>query len=242
MIPKVNAALLILLAIAIFILRSEITNAPLIIIPWWLLTVILSLAIAIYRPQGFSYPLVKDFGQLYVGGEPYFLYLNASKVLGGYIICCLLLYRADISGLQKPVGYHVISVVAAIATVLLIAIAIFDVGIQFKLVDGIMFFAICNLLFTVIPEEAFYRVLVQNKLAEFLGKQKRARLIAAGLTTLIFALSHSAAIGPEFFLFVLVGSIYTAVYVATGSLLATVATHFGVNIIHFIFLEYPLKI
>lgn len=199
---------------------------------------------AIYRPAGFDYPLLWNPGALYEGGSPYSLYVNLSKAVGGYLVILWLwlgMRRFETNPpAARPIWEQLALVAAGAGSILFIAYAFFGVGFQPKLPEGILYFVLVNLLVTVVSEEAFFRLLLQAQIERFFNSRTVGISIAVAVSSVLFALAHSGATGPVFFLFLFAGFVYAAVYARTRSLLASIATHFGVNIVHITLLEYPL--
>ena len=57
----------------------------------WIVLILLTYGIAVYRPHGFMYPLVWHVPSLYDGGGSFQLYANISKGIGGGVLLFLLL-------------------------------------------------------------------------------------------------------------------------------------------------------
>jgi membrane protease YdiL (CAAX protease family) len=209
-------------------------------------TILAGLCLAIYRPSGFEYPLIWNPGPLYEGGSPFALYVNLSKAVGGYLMIIWLMpelpsqVKALLHAPPARIAMNAMTVVLAISLVLVAAAALFDVGWQTKLPDGILYFVTVNLLVTVVSEEAFFRLLIQRQVMRFFQSKRLGISVGLGFATVLFAIAHSGAKGPLFILFLLAGFVYAAVYARTKSLLASIAAHFGVNFAHILLLEYPL--
>lgn len=200
----------------------------------WVATLLLGFFIAIYRPAGFSYPPIWQFESL----SNFTLYLNSAKAIGGYLVLVWLI-RARA---QSPSLALLPSLLIACAGIALVISAGMGCGLAFapKLPEGFVYFILLNLLVTVVAEEAFFRLLLQNRLVHMMGNSRAAILAALGITALIFALAHTTIIGPAFFLFLFAGFVYGLVYTITKRFSMALVVHFGTNLSHFLLLEYPL--
>ena len=103
-------------------------------------------------------------------------------------------------------------------------------------------FIVCNVFFTVIPEEAFFRGLLQQPLQNRFGKT----LWIIPLMAVLFALVHipPTHIDPIKFYAVigLAGACYAWAYRIRDRIELSIASHTLLNTIHFIFLTYPLAL
>lgn len=230
----------------------------------WFLALLLGFFIAVYRPADYHYLRVWHVASLYGGGAPFSLYINTSKALGGYLVIVWLLNTAARSEgnfvgkvIDEKLGLTATAliVVTGILVTLAYAHGVFGLNWVLKIPDKLWIFILVNLCITVVAEEAFFRLLIQKKMAAmilaaktppsvlfhrvFLGKPT-AQWLSAALATLIFTLTHTASFGATMLLFFVAGGIYSLVYLYTWRFGAAVAAHFGVNLCHIVLLEYPL--
>lgn len=242
--PLINAALLLPFAIGLYYLTTTDGSHRALIAAILVPTVLIGFFVAIFRPKGFSYPLIWNPGALYEGGEPFSLYVNLSKAIGGYLVIIWLRlglrhHRSTLVGERSLLSQMVVALVGA-GAILFTAFAFYGVGWKPKVPDGILYFVVVNLLVTVLSEEAFFRLMLQSQIERFFKNKRLGICVGIVIASLLFALAHAGATGLVFFLFLFAGFIYAAVYAWTRSLLASMATHFGVNIAHILLLEYPL--
>jgi uncharacterized protein len=242
--PALVGALLLPFALGLWSLNNIPHQRLLLLGGALLITVLLGFFMALYRPGGFDYPLLWQPGVLHEGGQPFALYVNLAKALGGYLVIIWLLpglfRRESAPGGVMGGPQSLALVLVGIGGVFLSAYAIFGLSWQPKVPGGIAYFVLVNLLVTVVSEEAFFRLLLQRQIQRFFVNKTVGITVAVLLSATIFALAHTAAVGPMFYLFLLAGLVYALVYVYTGRLTASIATHFGVNMAHILFLEYPL--
>jgi membrane protease YdiL (CAAX protease family) len=241
--PLINAALLFPFVVGLYGLATISDPRRALLAAILLPTMLIGFFIAIFRPKGFSYPLVWNPGVLYEGGEPFSLYVNLSKAIGGYFVVVLLGVGMRGRGSALIDNRSLISqIVLALIGVCAIIFAAFLYGLAWKpkLPDGLLYFVAINLMVTVLSEEAFFRLLVQYQVERFFRNKRVGIYVGIATATLLFALAHAEPAGAAFFLYLFAGFIYATVYAWTRSLLAGIATHFGVNLAHIILLEYPL--
>lgn len=242
MIPTLNVALMPILFMGLYALTElKFPYKPLFGLVYFV-TVVVGFFIAIYRPSEFNYPLVLQAASLYDGGQPYSLFVNTSKAMGGYLVVLMLLNQSNIQSAQRDLPRSLIVTTLIVAFITLVACLVFNVGWEPKIPDGLLIFIAVNLGVTVLAEEAFFRLLIQKQIASFFTHKKMGVWVAAFITTILFTLSHTASIGPAFALYLIAGAGYSFVYAYTNRLSMAIAVHFGVNILHFLLLEYPLSL
>src|SRR6478609_1299474 len=79
-IPAVVALLVIVFSATLLLYQYFLQqNKPAIFYFFWFLAIVLGIGIGLYRPAGFSYPLIFSVSQLHEGGLPMDLYLNLGK-------------------------------------------------------------------------------------------------------------------------------------------------------------------
>lgn len=126
--------------------------------------------------------------------------------------------------------------------ILLLAIAAIALGVV-KPQSHIPPFAtaryLSNLFLVAIPEEAFYRGFIQQRLSNILQKIKGEKILALIFSSLIFTLAHLYwAPSLDVFGFVfLAGLLYGTVYFI-GGIESAILTHFLLNFIHMTFFSY----
>lgn len=248
-VPSANLGLLLLFSLGLYGLRKQTktsssfcTFSPKVLThPLWCITLMLGLAAAIYRPQDFNYPLLWSTESLYENGSSFQLYINLSKAIGGYLI--VVYFARWLAPPSTAMNLRASVILASCGTIalLLICWAGFGIAWQPKLSSGLAFFILVNLLVTVISEEAFFRLLIQKYLTESINNKYLGFGVPVFVATIIFTLAHSTTIGPAFGLYLIAGLIYSLVYAITQRFYIAVAVHFSTNLLHFIFLEYPLQ-
>lgn len=201
----------------------------------WLACILLGFFIALYRPEDFNYPLVHTFDSLH-----FELYANLGKALAGAAVLLWLWPNATPS---KALPFSLLLSFTAALCLIIVAANIFGISWLPKLPKGIAWFLLINLIVTVVAEEAFFRLLLQEQLNKFLATKLRSAKVAAALALIgsatLFALAHMPPLHPLFGLYLLAGLLYAGIYSYTGRVSAAITTHFAVNALHFILLQYP---
>ena len=204
------------------------------------LAIILSVMLASHLIPGFNNWKVVDSVSLTETSLPYSMYLNMDKTLVGLAILGL--------------GFPLIKSLKEWGSVLRSTLPIFLVGLivlasasqafgythwDFKFPDLFFVWALINLIFTCVSEEAFFRGFLQKNLFKILQKYKHGNILSLIIVSILFGLSHFAGGFKYVILSTIAGIVYGYVYQKTQRIEASILCHFGVNTFHFIFLTYP---
>ncbi len=243
-IPHLNVILLIPFVLGLFALTVVKDTKKVLLACALIATSLIGFFMAIYRPVDFNYPLVWNPGVLFEGGQPFSLFVNISKAMGGYLVFLWLCFWNRIADDATRPGMSLwrqcIAVAAGAASILLVANLFFGVDYHPKLPNGLIYFAIVNLLTAAAAEEAFFRLLLQSQIERFFKTKWLGVCVSAVVSAVIFALAHSGPAEVVFWLFLFAGAVYAAVYALTRSILTCISTHFCVNMGHILLLQYPL--
>ncbi len=99
--------------------------------------------------------------------------------------------------------------------------------------------AVVQLFFVIMTEEAFFRGFVQRELSAYLGKVKWGLWMAIGITSVLFGISHFAA-GMAYVLLATVAGVgYGIAFQRSGRIEMSMLAHFAVNTTRFLFFTYP---
>ncbi len=197
---------------------------------------ILSLLFALHKIPGFHNELVfssEHFGQ---SGLPFHLYANLDKALAALAILITFNQTIKWKISVSDAKFITLGLILFFGLCWLIG-ANTDPKFS-KLTFAFIYF---NLFVTCLAEEAFFRLIIQDKLAEYLPGKYSAYL-AIFFTALIFMLAHfHTGIDAEkrLALIFLAGLLYGAVYLHSKSLGSAIYLHFSINLIHFSFFAYP---
>jgi len=205
-----------------------------------ILTGILALALAMHRLPGFSNPQLIANARFSADAIAFTQYANFDKAAVGLILLAFLCRRCGTRGEWRDMLRRTLPVAAVTAVVVLaIAIAVGFVAPQFKLPPYTPIFLITNLLFTCVAEEAFFRGLVQDRLAGALPATRPWQTAVVVFSGALFGLAHLGG-GPVYALLAtLCGVGYAYAYAVTKRIEAPIIVHFAFNAIHFIGFTYP---
>lgn len=204
-------------------------------------TAAIALALALHLLPGFDNPKLFDGITLGPGAAPFTQYLNFDKAAAGLVL--LAAYAPRLKAWREARRALAVTLAAAAGTaaaVLGAALAAGYVGPDFKLLPLTPAFLAANLLFTCIPEEVFFRGLLQERLARLLARWPHWRCwLPVPVSALVFGAAHVAGGDTFVLLATLAGFGYSIAYAVTGRIEAAVLTHFTVNAVHFVGFTYP---
>lgn len=199
---------------------------------------VLALALALHRLPGFNNPFVVDGVRLSETAAPFTQYANFDKGAAGLILLAFFCRRVtSFEGWRRIAVPTAIAIVLTALAVIVYALAADYVRFDPKLPTFAIAFLTVNLLFTCVAEEAFFRGLIQERLAQAVAGPWK--WVAIAVSALLFGLAHFAG-GVEYVVLACIaGAGYAIVYAHTQRIEAAVLTHFGVNAIHFFGFTYP---
>ena len=238
--PSAVAALLVLVALALWMLRLP-RGAM-----YWLafsLLLLLSLALALHRIPGFNNPIVIDGVQFSPDARPSTQHLNFDKGSVGLVLLALLAPKLRRGDDARRLAIETAAAWALTAAVGLgVAAAVGLIHFDLKAPKQAALFLVVNLFFTCVAEEAFFRVMVQDPLRgarpgrpPMEAASSRVRAVAAILVSgLLFGLVHAAGGATLVVMAALAGIGYAAVYGRTSRIEAPIFVHFGLNAILFL--------
>lgn len=205
------------------------------------LAALVALALALHLAPGFQNPKLLASVQVSPDSAPLTQYLNFDKAAAGLILLAVYVpHTSTIAGLKRILGTTVI--VAAATTILVVGLAwaVGYVKADIKFPPYAFAFLATNLFFTCIPEEAFFRGLLQEKLASKVQAwPSYLRWTPVLVSTLLFGLAHAAGDKTFIALATLAGLGYSIAYALTRRIESAVLTHFAVNMVQFIGFSYP---
>ena len=209
-----------------------------------LLAAVISIGLLIHKLPGFHNWLVVNKQHLTSNAAPFTLYLNFDKpFIGIFILVLGFPLLKDPSEFGRMLKLAIPLIIGGVA--IMIIAALFSGLIQWapKFPKIAWFFALENLIFVCIIEEAFWRGFIQNEFFRFFGgKGALGSMGAVFLTAFIFAGLHYFWIAslPFLGLVFLAGLIYGTIYQVTKSLEASILCHWVFNMTHFFFFTYPV--
>lgn len=203
-----------------------------------ILTIGISLGLAIHYFPGFNNPQILKGVKISKDAIPYSLYLNFDKpFIGIFILALGFPLVSDTKEFGRILKIATPLTLAGI--IIMILLGLFSGLLQWdpKLPKIFWFFAIENLIFVCIIEEAFWRGFIQRELFRWFGeKGLLANSGAILLTALFFAALHYFWVSsiPFLALVFVAGIIYGSIFQITKSLEASIFCHWTFNITHFL--------
>ncbi|XOO18765.1 lysostaphin resistance A-like protein [Edwardsiella ictaluri] len=193
--------------------------------------------IALYKHYfpGFHNPLLLDRVSAGPHSAPFTLYANLDKALVPLLLLALYptLLRRPGAASVAPWRWGIL--LLSVPALLLLAVALGGLQIEPHWPAWALLFAIINLLFVSLAEEALFRGYLQQRLGVWLGPW-----IALPISAILFGLDHLSG-GPLFAIFAtLAGIIYGLAWQWSGRLWVATLFHFALNMLHLLFFTYPL--
>jgi membrane protease YdiL (CAAX protease family) len=171
---------------------------------------------------------------------PYSMYFTFDKFLIGLFFLWFGIFTLVQGGKWKPclkTGFWV----GCTAILVLIPLSMHLGFVKFDLKFHELFFlwAINNLLFVCVAEEALFRGLIQKFLMLRFQNMPGGKWLALIITSLLFAAAHFPG-GMRYMALVFVaGLFYGYAFIKTQKLEASILSHFMVNTVHFVAFTYP---
>ncbi|MBN2143021.1 MAG: CPBP family intramembrane metalloprotease [Candidatus Aureabacteria bacterium] len=202
--------------------------------------IILSIAISAHLVPGFNRWQLLDQAVCSERGQPYSLYAHMDKPFVGLFI---LGFGFPLVTDKKEWGSLFRSLLPVFISGLLILISLaclsnyacWDV----KLPAWFFIWMLKNLFFTCVSEEAFFRGFLQKRLTRMLERNPYGPMLSLIAVSILFGLAHVNGGFKYVILAAAAGIFYGYAYQKTQRIEAAILCHFGVNLVHFIFLTYP---
>lgn len=208
------------------------------------LTVILSLLVlpfVLHLVPGFHNPTLAKRVVLSAHSTPYTLYLNFDKTAVGLLLVAfvcrpsMLTLGTIASGFRRTGWIMTLNIAVAFVLSWILGYVAWEP-------KGTSFFfawALVNLCFVCLSEEAFFRGLIQTQLTSCFQGRRYGSGVALGISSLLFGLAHVAG-GPSYVILATIAGLgYGMVYQRSGRLEFSIAAHFLLNAIHFLLFTYP---
>ncbi len=210
---------------------------------WTALAALVALALATHRMPGFSAALVAEQVRLSADSATMTLVANFDKGAAGLILLVYFCRRIRNAAEWPAVAGIGVGIGAATAAVVIPLVASTG-AVRFdpKLPAVAPAWLASNLFLTSLMEEAFFRGLLQERMARALASRARWRYLPIVVPSLLFGLVHFVG-GPLLVAFAaLAGVGYGMAYAMTGRVEAAVLAHFTLNSIHFFGFTYPYAV
>ncbi|MGY3942246.1 CPBP family intramembrane glutamic endopeptidase [Aeromonas tecta] len=197
------------------------------------LVLLWAIALTLHLVPGFDNPKVLDQVLAGPASVPFNLYLNLDKPL---LFFGLLLAWPALLGEGGPIRWRPLALLTLpLAALLLVAWQLGALRPELGLPHWWWLFALNNLLFTCVAEEALFRGFIQQAIVK--RSQVWLGILAASL---LFGAAHLAG-GPLLVLFAtLAGACYGLAFQLSGRLSVAILLHFLFNFAHLAFFTYPL--
>ncbi|KAB0494577.1 CPBP family intramembrane glutamic endopeptidase [Pseudomonas vancouverensis] len=203
------------------------------------LFIFLALSLALHWLPGFYNGRGIEMQRFSANALAYSMHLNLDKPLIGFwllLVCPWIVGRRSLrQSLSATALALPLSAVLALGGALILGV----IAWAPKWPDQAWLWLLNNLLLVTLVEEALFRGYIQGGLARLLKNLPHSENLALLLASLIFGLAHVGAGGQWVLLATLAGIGYGLAY-RYGGLAAAVATHFGLNLLHFGLFTYPM--
>lgn len=197
-----------------------------------------SLALSVHALPGFHNPKIFDAVRFTADAVPFTQYMNFDKGAVGLLLLAFFCRRANAASAPR-LGSAALIGLAGAALTLGVGMAAGAVHWAPKLPEGAWLFLVVNLLFTCVAEEAFFRGVIQERVATLLGDGRAAIAGSVLLSAILFGLAHAAGGIAMVVLTTIAGAGYAAAYARSRSIESAVLAHFMLNAIHFVAFTYP---
>jgi membrane protease YdiL (CAAX protease family) len=202
--------------------------------------VVLAAGLALHVVPGFNNPKVISDVVLSPNAAPYSEYLNFDKAVVGLFLLAfgqrlISRWREWREALRRTAPIAA----ATVGVVLVLSLALGYVRLQLALPPFLFVWAWTNLFFTCMAEEAIFRGFIQQGLERGLAAHKLGGLTALLVASVLFGLAHWSG-GPKYILLsTAAGFGYGLAMRRSGRIEGSIATHFGLNTLHYVFFTYP---
>lgn len=202
---------------------------------------VLSFLLGSHALPGFHNPALVKQLVISEGAAPYTRYLNFDKIIVGILLLGLVyqgLMRTR-QGWMEAGRRAAPLVLANIAIVVLLAFLLGYVTFDPKWTSFFWIWAVTNLFFTCVSEEAFFRGFIQREISSTLKSYRYGTAVAVTTSAVLFGLAHFSGGWNYVLLSMVAGLGYALVFQRSGRIEMAIFAHFSLNAFHFLFLTYP---
>jgi membrane protease YdiL (CAAX protease family) len=200
---------------------------------------VVAVLLSLHLLPGFENPVLLGPVTFTPDAVPFKMYLNFDKAAVGFALVLLYAPLVRDTGIARTLPAACAGVALALLLTLPPALLLGAIRWEPKLPDGLGLWALNNLLLVALAEEAAFRGLLQTSLLRWLHGVPGAAAIAIGIAALAFGALHFGSGAAMVVLASLAGVAYGVAY-QHGGLLASMLTHFGLNLVHILLFTYPL--
>ena len=199
---------------------------------------LVSLGLALHLLPGFHNPVVLNQVQTGPSAAPFTQYANFDKAAAGLALLAYFSRRLrSASELREVLAPIAVASVATAVVLLGFGLGVGHLAFDPKLPSFAFTFLAINLLFTCVAEEAFFRGLIQERLACVLSSQWQ--WLAVAVSSALFGLAHIAGGILYVSLATILGLGCATAYSKTRRVEAPILVHFFFNATHFLLFTYP---
>ena len=203
------------------------------------LFVVLAVALALHWLPGFHNGRAINPARLTPDAVPFSMYFNLDKPLIGVWLLLVCPWIAPRFAWRASLGATLMGLAVAASMALGGAMLLGMITWAPKWPHQGTLWLLNNLLLVTLVEEALFRGYIQGGLSRKLKMLPYGQTVALVAASTLFGLAHAAAGWQWMLLAGLAGVGYGLAY-RFGGLGAAIATHFGLNVLHFVFFTYPM--
>lgn len=180
--------------------------------------------------------------QLSLYDRPFDLVFSLERIL---LLVLSLVSVSKLYGLQvdcRSISKKILTTFIAIllGTTVLVGPAILTRHVKFepKLPEITLVWSFHNLVFVCVIEELLFRNYIFEGFNKFFRERKGSMFYPLVISAVLFGLYHFRS-GPILAALAAIAGVVYAFAYKRGGLIAAVVSHFGVNLVHFLFFSYP---
>lgn len=202
----------------------------------------MTLALSVHKFAGFSNPSLVSNMRVSEGAPTFTHNLNFDTSAAGLILFAVFCVPARTREEWREVLRLYPVIIGTPIVVFAIGLALGYVNVDPKIVAYTPIFLLCNLLFTCVTEEAFFRGFMQHQLSVGMQRWRAGPYIAMVIAAILFGIAHAKG-GPMLIgLASLAGLGYGYAFLRSKRIEAAILTHFALNALHFLAFTYPRSI
>lgn len=199
----------------------------------------MTLALSVHKFAGFMNPSLVSDMRVSEGAPAFTHNLNFDTTAAGLILFAVFCVPARSRDEWRDVFRQYPIILGTPLVVFAVGLALGYVKVDPKFVAYTPIFFMCNLLFTCVTEEAFFRGFIQEQLTTGMKHWRSGPYIALVVAALLFGIAHAKG-GPLLIgLASLAGLGYGYAYLRSKRIEAAILTHFTLNALHFVAFTYP---
>lgn len=199
----------------------------------------MTLALSVHKFAGFMNPSLVSNMRVSEGAPSFTHNLNFDTTAAGLILFAIFCVPARSRDEWREVFRQYPVIIGTPIVVFALGLALGYVNVDPKLVAYTPVFLMCNLLFTCVTEEAFFRGFIQAQLTIGMTRWRSGPYIAMVVAAILFGIAHAKG-GPLLIgLASLAGLGYGYAFHRHKRIEAAILTHFALNALHFVAFTYP---